>query len=385
MTTEDGGALRHTFAKILRLERQGGFRNRAVAGGMDAFLQRWRADLQPILDASVSYADMDDAQRRRWVGEALSRTGDAAPETASAPRAAQSPKPIAAANVTQTAAPAKRAPNSPARKSTSTKPARKRAAPRPPANAAPLRLDDDVSRLNSVSARVKPRLNRLGIQTVQDLIYHFPHRHDDFTKIRSISELAPGEMQTTIATLWEINETSGRGRSKSAQAVVGDDTGNIRVIWFNQGYLAKTLRPGARLVISGTPKLYLGRLAFQSPEYEIFEGWDNAARLAPVYPLTDGLYQRTLRRCVKEALDRALARMRDYLPSDMLRAHDLLPLKEAVSRMHYPDSADDAEAARRRLAFDELLMLQLSVARRRVEWQSSGGAVPLQSDRKSVV
>lgn len=381
MTTEDGGALRHTFAKILRLERQGGFRNRAVAGGMDAFLQRWRADLQPILDASVSYADMDDAQRRRWVGEALAIVGDAAPETAPVSHAATKSKPIAAAaNATQTAAPAKPAPNSPARKSTPSKPARKRAAPRPPANAAPLRLDDDVSRLNSVSDRVKPRLNRLGVQTVQDLIYHFPHRHDDFTKIRSISELAPGEMQTTIATLWEITETSGRGRSKSAQAVVGDDTGNIRVIWFNQGYLAKTLRPGARLVISGTPKLYLGRLAFQSPEYEIFDGWDNAARLAPVYPLTDGLYQRTLRRCVKEALDRALAHMRDYLPSDMLRAHDMLPLRDAVSRMHYPDSADDAEAARRRLAFDELLMLQLSVARRRVEWQSSGGAVPLQSD-----
>ena len=384
-THSDAANAAQTLAKILRLERQGNFRNRAVVGGLDAYLRRWQAQLRPVVGAPVSYADMDGEQRGRWVADTLARIGDAPP---SAPvgggRASRSANPAA-----QSKSPTQSKPPAPAQQRTSAqaKPARKRQPRRDPAPAAPLRLDDDILRLRSVSARAKPRLERLGIQSVRDLIYHFPHRHDDFTNIRTISQLVPGEPQSLIAAVWEVTESVGRGKTKSAQAVLSDHTGNIRVIWFNQSYIKNILKPGMRVIIRGEPKVYLGRLSFQSPDYEIIgnhaddgDGGAHQESLQPVYPLTDGLYQRTIRRIVKEALDAALGKVADYLPGDILRMHDLMPLRDAIARMHHPESAEQAEAARRRLAFDELLMLQLTVAQRRAQWQASGGAIPLRSD-----
>ena len=144
-----------------------------------------------------------------------------------------------------------------------------------------------------MNSRTKSRLNGLGINTLEDLIHHFPHRHDDFTDVRKISQVVPGETQTVKATIWEVSET-GRGRVKNAQAILGDETGNIRVIWFNQGYLVRTLKPGTSIVISGEAKVYRGRVVFQSPEYDFVDDRDeqmHAGRLVPIYPLTDGLYQ----------------------------------------------------------------------------------------------
>ena len=374
-THSDAANAAQTLAKILRLERQGNFRNRAVVGGLDAFLRRWQAHLRPDVVAPVPYADMDAEQRSKWVADTLARIGDAPPDEGRASRSTAQPKP-----------PAPSQPQAQAQPRAQPKPARKRQPRRAPAPAVPLRLDDDISRLRSVSARAKPRLERLGIQTIRDLIYHFPHRHDDFTNIRTISQLVPGEPQSLIAAVWEVTESVGRGKTKSAQAVLSDHTGNIRVIWFNQSYIKSILKPGMRVIIRGEPKVYLGRLSFQSPDYEIIGGSEDDAhgnhqeRLQPVYPLTDGLYQRTIRRIVKEALDAALTQVWDYLPDDILRMHDLMPIRDAISRMHHPESAEQAEAARRRLAFDELLMLQLTVARRRAQWQASGGAIPLRSD-----
>ena len=386
-THSDAANAAQTLAKILRLERQGNFRNRAVVGGLDAFLRRWQAQLRPVVGAPVAYADMDGEERGRWVADTLARIGDAPP---SAPvgggRASRADKPPA-----QSKSAEGRMPRSPtqSKQPAQAKPARKRQPRRDPAPVAPLRLDDDISRMRSVSARAKPRLERLGIQSVHDLIYHFPHRHDDFTNIRTISQLVPGEPQSLIAAVWEVTESVGRGKTKSAQAVLSDHTGNIRVIWFNQSYIKNILKPGMRVIIRGEPKVYLGRLSFQSPDYEIIGNRDDddggahgnhQESLQPVYPLTDGLYQRTIRRIVKEALDGALGKVADYLPGDILRMHDLMPLRDAIARMHHPESAEQAEAARRRLAFDELLMLQLTVAQRRAQWQASGGAIPLRSD-----
>ena len=153
-----------------------------------------------------------------------------------------------------------------------------------------------------------------------------------------------------------------------------------RVVWFNQAYLTRTLKPGSRIVISGTAKVYRGRIVFQSPDYDFFDERDefmHAGRLVPIYPLTEGLYQRTIRRAARQALDAASKQIREYVPQDTLRLYDLMGLQDAISLIHYPESAGQAELARRRLAFDELLMLQLAVARRRIEWQSSGGAVRL--------
>ena len=386
MNGSNGNDKLRTLANILRLERQQGFRDRAVMGGLDAFIRRWRGELGAAASSGVAYADMDAEQRRRWaddtlarisVGERVSGVGRQGtdvsrqpsvsnPQTRVGSPSGASPAPASAPASPKPPVSRKRQPRKSSRKSDTT----------------PIRLSDDVSKLGSVNSRTKSRLNSLGLDTVEDLIYHFPHRHDDFTDVRKISQIVAGETQTLIATVWEVSET-GRGRVKNAQATLGDETGNIRVIWFNQGYLVRTLKPGMRVVISGEAKVYRGRVTFQSPEYDIFneqEGLTHAGRLVPIYPLTDGLYQRTIRRAVKQALDVALRQVQEYVPQDTLRLYDLMGLRDAISRMHYPESPEEVELARRRIAFDEMLMLQLIVARRRIEWQTSGGATRLESD-----
>ena len=387
MTTSDSNSKLRPLANILRLERQQGFQDRAVMGGLDAFLRRWSDELSSLPQTGVAYSDMNTEQRKRWAEDTLTRIDSAA----SSPVTSATVPPVKQEHSCQPAAASNRPNASAARAAHKDEPAgvkSRRAAPRKPAGArkaakqAPIRLNDDVSQLAGVNSRTKSRLNNLGITTVEDLIHHFPHRHDDFTQVRKISQVAPGETQTVVATVWEASET-GRGRARNAQAVLGDETGNIRVVWFNQAYLVKMLTPGTRIIISGEAKIYRGRIVFQSPEYDFFderEGYMHAGRLVPIYPLTEGLYQRTIRRAVKQALDAALRQAREYVPEETLRLYDLMGLRKAISLMHYPESPEQVEQARRRIAFDEMLMLQLIVARRRIEWQSSGGAVRLHSD-----
>ena len=388
MNGSNDNAKIRTLSNILRLERQQGFRNRAVMGGLDAFLRLWSGELGAAAALPIAYADMDAEQRRRWADDTLARMGvgeqvsgvSHQEPAVSGQRSAAKPSSVDASFHSNTANAAPRSVPSPKRNAAPAKPKSRRAPRKTPAK--PIRLSDDVTRLSGVNSRTKPKLDRLGIKTIEDLIYHFPHRHDDFTDIRKISQVVPGETQTLIATVWEVSET-GRGRVRNAQAVLGDETGNIRVIWFGQGYLVRTLKPGMRIVISGEAKVYRGRPVFQSPEYDIFneqEGPTHAGRFVPIYPLTDGLYQRTIRRAVKQALDGASSQLREYAPKETLSRYDLMGLRDAISAMHYPQSAEQVEAARRRLAFDELIMLQLAVARRRIEWQTSGGAVALRVD-----
>ena len=376
------------LANILRLEKQRGFRDDAVIGGLDTFLQRRESEIDSSLVIPASYAALKVDQRSQWIADTLSKLdliGDSATTSAKAASAtAQNPsKPAEVRHPFDLPGEREVATPRPAQAEKSRNAPRKTSAPRKPPAAKPeIRLSDDVSRLSSVNSRTKARLNTLGIETVEDLIYHFPHRHDDFRDVRKIAELVPGETQTLKATVWEASET-GRGRVKNAQAVLGDETGNIRAIWFNQGYLVRTLKPGTTIVISGVPKVYRGRIVFQSPEYDIFNDQEDplhAGRLVPIYPLTEGLYQRTIRRAVRQALDSTIGHVLEYMPQETLRHYDLMGLRKAIRLMHHPDSHVEVEPARRRIAFDEMFMLQLVVARRRIEWQTSGGAIRLRSD-----
>ena len=377
MTSSNSDDKLRTFANILRLERQQGFRDRAVIGGLDVFIRRWNVELGPVQGSLSSYSDMSAEQRRQWAEDTLASIEGRAQSAISSQRSASTPSGAATTpSATAVPSPFKSKANGDRKRQT------QRASRK--VDTTPIKLSDDVSRLGSVNSRTKSRLNNLGIKTIEGLIYHFPHRHDDFTDVRKIAQIVPGETQTLIATVWEASETEiGRSRRKSARAVLGDETGNITVTWFNQGYLARTLTPGMRIVISGEAKVYRGRIVFQSPEYDIFneqEGPLHAGRLVPIYPLTEGLYQRTIRRAVKQALDVGLRRVQEYVPQDTLRLYDLMGLRRAISLMHYPESPEEVELARRRIAFDEMLMLQLIVARRRIEWQTSGGATQLKSD-----
>jgi ATP-dependent DNA helicase RecG len=318
--------------KILEQEQAGRYQDKTVVGGLDRFLQRWAAELKPVLGEFASYSVLTPRQREEWARGVLPRLA---------------------------------------------KPVRARPVAARPA------LDQNVTRLKGVTTRYLPRLKRLGVGTIEDLVYLFPHRHNDFANVCKVSELNAGAEQTVLVTVWEASELRHGPRRRSTQAVLGDDTGNVRAIWFNQPYLTKTFPTGTPLVISGKVSLFRGSFVFESPEYELMTGQEelvHTGRLVPVYPTVDGLPQRTIRRIVRQALDAGLSQVVEFLPEDSRHRLGLLGLQNAIKQAHYPEAPADWTAARRRLAFDELLLIQLAVLMRRRAWQHEAEGIPLAVD-----
>ena len=337
------------LSRILEQERDSGFRDETVIGGLDLFLQRWRVELKPALGDLGSYSVMTSLQRESWAQDALSKLGEAT------------------------------GPQSPAGVST----ARRRKPSGARKGRAALTLGDDVTRLKGFPTRYLKGFKRIGLMTVGDLVYHFPNRHNDYAHIRKIADLEHGEEQTVVVTVWEASETRQGPRRRSTQAVLGDDTGNVRAIWFNQPYLTQTFRPGTPLVISGKVNVFRGSFVFESPEYELLKDQEelvHTGRMVPVYPTVDGLPQRTLRRMVKQALDVGLSSVVEFLAQDTRHRLSLVGLQNAVAQIHYPDTSKEWAAARRRLAFDELLPLQLAALSRKRAWQEEDAGVALKAD-----
>ena len=225
------------------------------------------------------------------------------------------------------------------------------------------------------------RLERLGLRTVGDALRHYPTRHNDFSSTVPVSQLRIGLEQTVRGTLSKVREVRmGRGgRMRSTEATVLDEAGTaIRVVWFNQPFIARQLEEGSEIALAGTVTAFRGRPTFQNPDFErLGERLGEPAhtgRLVPIYRLTEGLPQRTLRSMIATLLERFVDRVPDPLPAEMRARHDLMTAAEATRLIHYPDDQESLAAAKRRLAFDELLAIQLGVQRRKREWQDTGDA-----------
>jgi len=231
-------------------------------------------------------------------------------------------------------------------------------------------LDLPITVIRGITPKVANKFTKLNVRTVRDLLYFFPRRYVDYSRRKSISELIEGEEQTIIGTIWQARVAT-LGRRKGTEAIVGDETGNIRVVWFNQPYLAKSFRTNARIVISGTVSEFKRRKVFESPEWELLGDKElvHTGRLVPVYPLTQGLYPRQVRKWAKEAVDGYAWQLDDFLPSEIKARCQLLDLSTAIAQIHYPDDQAMAERAKERLAFDELFLLQLGVLAKKRDWQ----------------
>ena len=160
--------------------------------------------------------------------------------------------------------------------------------------------------------------------------------------------------------------------------MLSDETGNIRAVWFGQPFLARTLKPNSRVAVSGKVEVFKGQPQFNSPEFEILDRGDSSihtGRLVPVYPSTDGLTPRRIRSIVWQALEEWSHLLEDSLPDDVRKRVRLLPLHKALREAHYPQDMAGFESARKRLAFDELFMMQLVMLTRRKSWQEQAAGV----------
>lgn len=364
--------------KILILEQSQGFRNRAVIGGLDGFAEIWRNEalhesqdqaqskqINEIADLLLRYSEADPASRSQAVNDLLGQL-EQDPKTRT-PRQPPLHKPGSAPAPTPTPAP--------------TPPPRAAPAPSVPPEQPSTGLDAPVSTLPGVSTAYTARLRRLGIYTVGDLLYHFPHRYDDYSSLKPINQLDYGDETTVIGTIWETRSRKSRGGREITTSVVADASGTIEAVWFNQPYLVRQLRAGRRIVLSGKVDEYLGRLIFQSPVWEPLEReLIHTARLVPIYPLTRGITARWLRRLLKRVVDHWAPRLKDHLPETVRQRADLTALAAAIRQIHFPDSEEAASEARRRLSFDEFFFIQLGMLHQREEWQSQA-AMPVPANQ----
>jgi ATP-dependent DNA helicase RecG len=214
---------------------------------------------------------------------------------------------------------------------------------------------------------------RLGFYTVRDLLFHLPRRYDDLREMRKLGDLVWVEDGTVVSARVRVAdvrvEPTFRRRVQRTIARLEDDTGSVDATWFGRRFIERRLFVGGEVVVSGRVKHFGRRLTFDNPEFQSVAGDQSevlhAGRIVPVYPLTAGLTAARLRSAIREALDRAGHAYPEYLPEPILRDEDLVPIARAVEEAHYPDSFDGRDAALRRLAFDELLALQLGMVGRR--------------------
>ena len=232
-----------------------------------------------------------------------------------------------------------------------------------------LQLSDPVSKVRGVGPRYFKYLNKLGIKTIKDLLWHFPFRYEDFSQIKKIKDLQPDEICSLIVTITKVNlRRSFRKKMFIIEAKASDDTGTIDIIWFNQLYLIKTIPPGTTLSLSGKVKAKGKKLILSSPSYEVisrqklsedfFEDLKHTGRLVPIYPETEGLSSRAFRYLIKPLLDSPL-NLSEYLPDFLLKKYNLLPLKAALNQIHFPVSLALSQKAKERFIFESLLFSQL--------------------------
>lgn len=228
-----------------------------------------------------------------------------------------------------------------------------------------------VSVVKGVGERMAESFARLGVHTVNDLLYFLPRRYDDYTQMPPISQLKPDMTVVVIGTVRHVETVIGRSSRKDFRLVLDDGTGLLNVIFFGQHFISRYVRPGDQLTLSGTTTLYAGRLQMNNPLWEHLDS-DNlqTVGIVPVYSLTEGLKARGLRRLMKTAVEYWADRLPDYIPEPVLERGELADLGWALRNIHFPEGWDHLEHARRRLTFDDLLLLQLAILGNRRDWQA---------------
>lgn len=248
-----------------------------------------------------------------------------------------------------------------------------------------LTLDSQISNLRMVGPAYLNRLKKLEITTIKDLLLHPPHRYNDFSTIKLISKLKAEEIATIQGTISASRNLYTKSRKIIQKATIKDDSGQIDLTWFNQPFIANTLKAGETVNISGKTQINRNRLVMVSPEYEVLKtstGPDflktiHTGRLVPIYPETEGLSSKWLRSRIAPLINTFVLSIKDWLPEATLEELELLPIQKALRYLHFPNNLQQAKRAKKRLAFDEMFFIQLNTLLRKQKWQQTKLAKPL--------
>jgi len=242
-----------------------------------------------------------------------------------------------------------------------------------------------IEKIPRIGPTYQKKLKKLGIKTLYDLLFHFPHRYEDFSKIIPISEVKLQENNCVQGKILEIkNSRTWKKRMILTQAVVSDDTSAIKVVWFNQPYLIRVLKRGDIVSLAGKATLGEGtknnppEIYLSNPVYEKVGkyGLTHTGRIVPVYPETEKLSSRWFRSILKPLLLRFKEKIPETLPKKIREEYQLLPIQEAIWQIHFPDSLIIAEEAQKRFSFEELLSISLFALREKIRL-SKEKAIPI--------
>src|SRR3972149_7051301 len=237
-------------------------------------------------------------------------------------------------------------------------------------------LPSPVQYLKGIGPHKAYALSQVGVETVEDLIYYLPRKYLDRSSFTPINQLKINAPATVIGQVEALGIV--KGRKLTFRVILKDETGFLTLVWFaNQRFMHKVFHEGDTVIVSGDVRFYNG-LEIAHPEYEIVSGNGenliHTGRVIPLYPSTAGLKKvfmdsRGFRRVLKPALERVLKHISESLPEYIIKEQNLMPLRQALENVHFPESMEMAEKAHQRLAFDELFYLELMLALRKKNQQ----------------
>ena len=227
-----------------------------------------------------------------------------------------------------------------------------------------MNLQSPVSSLQMVGPQYAKKLAKLNISTIKDLLLHIPHRYEDYRLISPINKLQAGEVVTIQGEVISANNVFTSRGKKVQKVIIADQTGHLELTWFNQMYIATALKPGTKVSVSGKVGFFGPKLTIISPEYEIINSQlsiinlIHTSRLIPTYPETSGVSSKWLRSRIFPLLK--FLPQQDPLPPEIRHKYQLIDWQKAIKTIHFPTSPEQIEIAKHRLAFDELVELQLA-------------------------
>jgi ATP-dependent DNA helicase RecG len=258
-----------------------------------------------------------------------------------------------------------------------------------------MNLSTPIEEISRVGPQSQRRLKKLGVKTVKDLLFHFPHRYEDFSNLIPLS-MAEEKIGETVCVQGKVAKIKNirifRRRMVITEALLQDETGTLKITWFNQPYLINTFKPGDFLFLAGKMFSKNGKKYLSSPSYEKIpaqfakpeskgdEPKDSSSpfaaarvydsthvgRLIPVYPETEGMSSRWLRFVIKPLLTEFKNAVPEALPENIRKENNLLEMEKAIWQIHFPDSLKEAELARKRFIFEELFDLSLMILKEKI-------------------
>ncbi len=361
-----------TLDKILELEANRGYQNDAVVGGLAEYARQWNMEIVGEINSK------ETAERIAHIVQLLTDYS-LLPQSARASTVRHLRESLIA--VQQQRTKQRKAKDISRREADTSAPAERPKRRRLSVDV--VGLHAPISSLSGIGPKLAKTLARLKLYEVGDLLWHLPYRYVDYSKLQTISQLRIGDEITIKATVWGLKSQPTRRGRKLTTAILMDGSGRINATYWNP-HIDKYLLAEHTYFFSGKVNVYRGQRLLESPEFDAAsDDPTHTARIVPIYPLTEGLSARVLRKFIRQVVETWAPQLVDPLPADIRERLAYPDLGPALQQVHFPDSADDLDRARKRLAFDELLVVQLGVLGQHLAWQSKQ-ALPLHLEEQDL-